>query len=142
MKIIIAGSRNITDKQKVFQIIDDFVQYLYVVYGFHDEDFIEKIVSGTANGIDKLGEDWARESDIAIKKFKPNWERNGKKAGAMRNAEMAKYADVLICIRREDSMGSKSMTGIMNGKNIGEQPTNKTSNCYLIDTAPHSLGID
>lgn len=64
--------------------------------GFH----IDEVVSGTAKGIDSLGEAWAKKNKIPIKQFPANWDLHGKMAGYLRNKEMVEYADALIAITR------------------------------------------
>ena len=97
MKVIIAGSRGITDIKLVEEAIRDS--------GFE----ITEVVSGCARGVDSLGESWAATHGISVKKFPAKWEENGKKAGYLRNIEMAKYADALIAIWADSSPGTKHM---------------------------------
>jgi len=98
MKVIIAGSRNIGNYKLVKRVVE-----------LSDFDITE-VVSGECRGVDKLGEKWAEENGIPIKSFPANWERYGKAAGPMRNAEMAEYADSLILIwNPKVSRGSRSM---------------------------------
>jgi hypothetical protein len=51
-----------------------------------------------AKGGDGLGEMWAKANGIPICRFYPAWNRMGKKAGFIRNEEMAQYADALIAL--------------------------------------------
>lgn len=68
-----------------------------------------EIVSGTARGADLLGEKYATENEIQIKRFPADWNRFGKSAGYKRNEEMANYADACICFWDGKSRGTKSM---------------------------------
>lgn len=68
-----------------------------------------EIVSGGANGADYLGERFAKENGIVIKKFPANWNLHGKSAGPIRNKQMAEYADALICFWDGKSRGTKNM---------------------------------
>jgi len=54
---------------------------------------ITEIVSGGAIGADELAEKFAKEYNIPVKIFKPNWNLYGKAAGYKRNAEIWQYAD-------------------------------------------------
>ncbi len=96
-KVIIAGSRNITNYKKVKRFIKKV------------EFNIDKIVSGMAKGVDKLGEKYAKENDIPIKQFPANWEEYGRTAGPIRNREMAEYATHLIAFWDGKSKGTKNM---------------------------------
>ena len=97
MKTIIAGSRGVDDYELVKQVIEDS--------GFE----ITEVVSGGARGADRLGERWARENNVSIKQFIPDWDGLGKKAGHVRNRQMGDYADALIVIIIDDSKGSVGM---------------------------------
>jgi hypothetical protein len=102
MKVIIAGSRTITE-------YDD------VVTAFQEWPYWEctEIVSGGARGVDRLGERIAKEWNLPVTKFIPGWDEFGKRAGYLRNAEMAKYADGLIAVWDGQSKGTKHMIDLM-----------------------------
>lgn len=59
---------------------------------------VSEVVSGTADGADRLGELWAATHGIAVKRFYPDWAGLGKKAGPVRNGQMVAYADALIAL--------------------------------------------
>lgn len=70
---------------------------------------ISEVVSGTARGADRRGEAWANMNNISIKRFPADWDKYGKAAGHIRNAEMAKYADAAIIFWNGVSPGTRSM---------------------------------
>jgi glycerophosphoryl diester phosphodiesterase len=76
------------------------------------------IVSGTANGADKLGEKFANFMGYEIKQFPANWDEFGKRAGYLRNKEMAEYADALIVFWDGKSKGTKHMIDLAKEKNL------------------------
>ena len=99
MKTIIAGSRTFND-------------YRYMCKCLNLDCFKNKIsvvISGTANGADKLGERWAKENNIPIKKFPADWNKYRKAAGIIRNIEMAKHGDILIAFWDGKSKGTNHM---------------------------------
>ncbi len=51
-----------------------------------------EIVSGHADGADKLGERYAAERGLALTVMPADWGRNGKAAGVLRNQSMLDYA--------------------------------------------------
>lgn len=55
-----------------------------------------EVVSGGATGADAGGEAVAQIIGIPVAKFSANWKDYGKRAGPMRNREMANYADAVI----------------------------------------------
>jgi hypothetical protein len=70
-------------------------------------------VSGGAEGVDTIAIEWAKANHLPVNVFPADWSKHGKSAGPIRNAEMAKYADALICIRWDYSKGSKNMAELM-----------------------------
>ena len=98
MKVIIAGSRNIED----YKLVVDTIKRS----GYS----ITEVVSGCAVGIDTLGEQWATANDIPIKRFPAQWHQYGpKRAGPIRNKEMAEYADAAVIIWDGESRGTRNM---------------------------------
>jgi hypothetical protein len=105
MKVIIAGSRTITNPYVVGSAV--------AASGFE----ITEVVSGGARGIDWLGELWAKLSAKPCTVFPADWETHGKRAGVIRNKQMADYADALIAIWDGKSPGTKNM--IEEAKKLG-----------------------
>lgn len=101
MKVIIAGSRDITDKYTVIDAVKGA------------EFVISEVVSGVARGVDTLGEQWAEKNNIPVKQFPADWETFGRSAGYQRNYEMARYADALIAIWDGKSRGTLNMINSM-----------------------------
>lgn len=99
-KVIIAGTRSFTDYSLLRQYADFKLSRI--------EDSIE-IVSGHARGADAMGERYAEEHGYALKLFPADWKRYGKRAGIIRNAEMAEYADALIAFWDGKSRGTYNM---------------------------------
>jgi len=106
MKTIIAGSRNIISFKIVKQVIED------------SEFVITKVVSGTARGVDRLGEEYAYNNNVPIKRFKPDWKTQGKRAGILRNIDMGNYADALIALWDGKSKGTKHMVDYATEKGL------------------------
>jgi hypothetical protein len=96
-RVIVAGSRNITDYCFIKEILDK------CNFKF------STIISGTANGVDSLGEKYAKENNISIERFPAQWDKLGKSAGYIRNSLMAENADCLVCIWDGKSKGTKHM---------------------------------
>ena len=97
MKVIIAGTREISDYSLVVKTIESS--------GYN----ITEVVSGTATGVDWLGEQWARANNIPIKEMPADWMRYGNSAGPFRNKAMAEYADAAVIIWDGKSRGTRNM---------------------------------
>lgn len=120
MKVVVAGCRHFKNYELVKLNLDhiDHVEY-----------FISEIVSGGCKGTDKLGERWAKENGRKVKDF-PYEKQYGKAGGPIRNAKMARYAELVIvyrCNKNGKCKGSRSM----------ERETKKLNkNCYTFILKP------
>ena len=109
LRVIIAGSRDFNDykllKKSAIEIITKKTML----------PDLTRIISGGARGADTLGERFANEMGLEISRFIPDWDGLGKRAGYVRNAEMAKFAveddnyGVLIAFWDGQSRGTKHM---------------------------------
>jgi hypothetical protein len=97
MKVIIAGSRGITDPELVERAIKES--------GFE----ITTVISGTARGVDVLGEQWAASNRIPLERYPADWDEDDYDAGFVRNSQMAKRADALVALWDGKSRGARSM---------------------------------
>jgi len=78
-----------------------------------------EIVSGCARGADTLGERYAREHKIQIIRYPAQWGIYGKRAGVLRNVQMADVADICIVFKSHvDSRGSDHMIRIARSKGL------------------------
>lgn len=106
MKTIIAGSRS-------------FNCYLTLLDAIRQFPFeIIEVISGTANGADRLGEQWAEEHNIPITRFPADWAKYGKRAGYVRNEQMVKCADGALILWDGYSPGTKHMINICEQNNL------------------------
>ena len=70
-RVLICGGRDFSDRDYLFESLDSFLL---------NYDAIE-IVSGHANGADKLGEEYAMLHGYSLKVFKAEWSKYGRAAG-------------------------------------------------------------
>ena len=114
LRVIIAGSRDFNDykllKKSAIEIITKKTML----------PDLTRIISGGARGADTLGERFANEMGLEISRFIPDWDGLGKRAGYVRNAEMAKFAvednndGMLIAFWDGQSRGTKHMIDLAN----------------------------
>lgn len=100
MRTIIAGSRGCTDMDHLLRAVQ------------HCGWCPTVVLSGTARGADRLGEEWAEKNNVPIERYPANWEGQGKKAGIIRNAYMADRAEALIALWDGASRGTENMIQI------------------------------
>lgn len=98
MNIAVVGSRNILDKNLIFNHIDELVSNI---------DSEIKIISGGAKGVDSIASDWAKQNNVEIIEIKPNW-KLGRGAGIIRNKDIVKQADIVLAIWDGVSKGTLS----------------------------------
>lgn len=98
---VIAGSRDITDYEIVKKAVAES--------GFE----FNEVVSGLADGVDSLGEQYAKDHGLDINGAPADWDTHGKKAGILRNIEMGDYAKKAIVIIKNNSRGSTHMAEYM-----------------------------
>lgn len=97
MRTIIAGTRTFSD-------------YDVLAISIAKSKFkITEVVSGGARGADALGETWAWQHKIDRKVFPADWKLFGKRAGPIRNQQMAEYAEACIAIWDGRSRGTLDM---------------------------------
>lgn len=110
MRTIIAGSRTIDS----ISVIRDAMKCAY-----EQEDIRPTIVvSGTALGVDRCGITWAEENGLPVRRFPALWDRYGKRAGYVRNSQMADNADALVAIWDGVSKGTKHMIQSARSRNL------------------------
>lgn len=109
MKVIIAGSRTITDYMEVDLAMQRMIE--------HEGKMPTEIISGCAPGVDTLGEEWAKKNGVPCTRMPAEWVGPGAikdpSAGRRRNVAMAKYAGkgaILVAVMvAEGSPGTKHM---------------------------------
>ena len=119
LRIIVAGSRDFKDYDL---LSDTLMKYLG---DMDDTDIVDNpsqvvFISGTARGADTLGEQFAYTWEYTVKRFPANWDLYGKRAGYIRNEQMAKYSvadgnyGVLFAFWDGQSKGTKHMIDLAN----------------------------
>ncbi len=111
MKVVIAGSRTYINVHGDNVVFDDLKKVAHAVY--ESEFFITEIVSGGARGVDTLGEKIAEGINVPVKRMPADWDTYGKRAGYLRNTDMAEYADAAVIVWNGESKGTKHMISEM-----------------------------
>jgi hypothetical protein len=108
-KVIVAGGRDFNDEQRFEQVICDYAE---------KTDAMVSIITGMARGADRLAYEFARRNKVQWYEFHADWDKYGKRAGYVRNGEMAKEADALIAFWDGESRGTRNMIELM--RNMGK----------------------
>lgn len=110
-RVIIAGTRTFTDYTLLQRECNHLLSEKQRTHNII-------VVSGTARGADTLGEQYARERGFQLRRFPADWDKDGKKAGMLRNYRMADNADALIAFWDGASRGTANMIDIARKKNL------------------------
>lgn len=99
MILAIIGSRDFNDRKL-------FLSTLIIHYSKEGKWTFDEIVSGGANGADKLAEIFSEVSGVPIKIFLPDWKTYGKSAGYRRNVKIIDYSNEVLAFRVNNSKGT------------------------------------
>ena len=109
LRVVIAGGREFNDFERLCKFCDNILRS-------YEEHFDQiTIVSGNAIGTDRMGEEYSRLRGYNLMVFLADWFKFGKRAGIIRNAQMAEYAisdgaeGILIAFWNGKSRGTKNM---------------------------------
>lgn len=116
MKIAIVGSRTISDTELVIKFILECHEF--------DLEY-DTIISGGARGVDTIAENFAKRYKIKTKIFKPQWDKYGKQASFIRNADIIGNCDKCICIWDGESLVTKHDIELCN---------QMSKPCYVLNT--------
>lgn len=101
-RIVVAGCRNYENYDEAKAFIDFCISKIRLEYTLI-------FISGASSGADALGERYAKENGYKIERYPALWDKYGRAAGPIRNKEMAKNCDMVICFWDRKSRGTRNM---------------------------------
>lgn len=109
-KVIVAGGRDYCDEQEM----DTTLNHLFMQDPLDTGELFKDIelVCGKAKGADSCGEEWAEDNGIPVIGCPADWDKHGRSAGHIRNAEMAEVGDILVAFWDGKSKGTKGMIDV------------------------------
>ena len=107
-RVVVAGSRNFNDYNRLASELDKLLKGKTNV----------TIVSGTARGADRMGEQYAKEHGLTIEQFPAEWGVYHKGAGPIRNQKMVESADAVVAFWDNQSSGTKNIIDCARKENI------------------------
>jgi len=110
MRVIICGSRSIKGMEGMRHVMDAIKASSWT---------ITEVVTGDAEGVDKLADAWAKESGIARVIFPANWKGKGKAAGYKRNQKMSWYISLFMKDGETQDNLAGACIAIWNGSSRG-----------------------
>jgi len=108
MRILVAGTRSLKPTAFMFNAALGLLLEPLAYFSKPNDRIV--IVHGAAKGVDVAARDWALARGFEAEAHPANWDKYGKRAGPVRNAEMAKSGiDGAIFFWDGKSPGTKDM---------------------------------
>lgn len=95
----------------------DLLDKVLTQYRLFHFNFTE-LIHGGARGADTLAMLWAEKNEIPVRCFPADWDKYGKKAGYIRNKQMAEYGEILIAFWDGQSKGTRMMIELAKEHNV------------------------
>lgn len=107
-RVVVAGSRDFSDYNKLSAELNKFLKGKKNVV----------IISGTARGADRMGEQYASEHGYKVERFPAEWGVYHKGAGPIRNMQMVETADAVVAFWDNQSSGTRNIIDCARQKHI------------------------
>lgn len=120
MKVVVSGSRGINDY--------DLVRNAFINSGIWKryKNDLTILHGACRNSPDIQAGKFAKNNSLECFAMPADWDAHGKRAGMLRNIEMAKLSDALVAIWDGSSRGTKQMIDFCKGAGLY---------CYVLDTS-------
>jgi hypothetical protein len=105
-KVLVCGSRDYTDKEKIWHVLDAYL-------GRIGSSML--LINGGARGADTIAREWAVDRKVDHLTLYAKWDLHHKAAGPIRNRRMAKKKPRLVLAFHPDidsSKGTRDMIGV------------------------------
>ena len=113
-RVVVAGGRRYADKAALYRWLDHFLRdrvaegwTIVIIHGNCRR--IDPETKAELPTADQLARQYAYDRGYDQVPFTAQWTKFGKRAGPLRNAEMAEYGHVLIAFWNKKSDGTKNM---------------------------------
>lgn len=107
-RVLVTGSRDWTDEETIRRGLDQAIVNALCTVDIDELYDLVTVVHGGARGADALVAKVAAELGCQLEEHPADWERHGKAAGPIRNAEMvAAGADICLAFPRGASRGTR-----------------------------------
>jgi hypothetical protein len=97
MRVLVCGSRHFKDQELMEDVLKEYP--------------ISSVVEGEARGADTLARKYAERHGLDVLPFPALWDKHGRAAGPIRNAQMLSEGkpELVIAFRAPDSRGTQNM---------------------------------
>jgi hypothetical protein len=108
VRVVVCGGRDFRDYAHLEESLDTLLAGLPTA----------EIISGAAQGTDRLGERYAATRGLMCHRFPADWDRDGRRAGYVRNQQLVDHCDRVVAFWDGQSRGTKHMIEIATAKGI------------------------
>lgn len=106
-RVLVCGGRDYFDRDRVFAVLDHY----------HRESPFAVLIQGAARGADRLAHMWALHANVPVLDFPADWEKHGRAAGPIRNAQMLREGKPTVVIAFPGGRGTANMVSL--AKRVG-----------------------
>lgn len=107
MRVIVCGGRDFRNRLWLYAGLDRL----------HELNPITQVIEGGAEGADRFGGEWARRNGVQLITVPANWRAYGKKAGYLRNVQMADMVPDMV-LAAPGGAGTQMMISIAQQRGI------------------------
>lgn len=103
VQLVVAGTREYSNRDEIFARLDKYHQRC------KDAGTELIIIEGEARGPDLISREWAEARGVPFRPYPADWDEYGKRAGFIRNEEMAKVGTHVLAFWDGQSNGTNDM---------------------------------
>lgn len=103
VQLVVAGTREYSNRDEIFARLDKYHQRC------KDAGTELIIIEGEARGPDLISREWAEVRGVPFRPYPADWDEYGKRAGFIRNEEMAKVGTHVLAFWDGQSNGTNDM---------------------------------
>ncbi|MBQ7912188.1 MAG: DUF2493 domain-containing protein [Clostridia bacterium] len=116
-KILVCGGRHFESYILLKVVLGKLIEKFYI------DISKSELVSGHCQGADMLGEKYAEEYGVSVKRFPADWEKYKRKAGPIRNKQMIDYISgfenkLVVAFTTADTVGTRNTIKLAQKNNI------------------------
>lgn len=108
-RVVVCGSRYFNDLKFIYEKLDFYLS---------NQIKNVEIVQGDFDGPDRISQMYAHDRELLLTTFHAEWGKYGKRAGPIRNEEMARYSIACIAFWDGKSRGTLSMINFAKQYNL------------------------
>lgn len=102
IRVLVTGGRDYAQQQRVN----------YALHAVHAKYPVSVLIRGGARGADELAKRWAQANGIPYDEYAADWDKHGRSAGHIRNAEMLKEGKPDCVVAFPGGRGTAGMVAI------------------------------